>query len=167
MIRLSFPLLLVLLSAPLQLQADSYQYFIGKPHPGIVLPDRSGKQRSLEEWRERILVVNFWATWCQPCRREIPAFNRLQKEYADKVRFIGVAIDNSKAVETFIKQIPIHYPVLIGGLEGAAIAEAWGNESGALPYTVIVDAQGRISSIAAGMLSDEVLRRQLDKLLLR
>lgn len=93
-------------------------------------------------------------------------FNGLQAEYADEgVTFVGIAIDDDKAVKRFMELIPIDYPVLIGGMDAVTLSQNYGNLSGALPFTVFVDRQGNIGAIASGGLNEAVTRRQIDKLL--
>lgn len=133
--------------------------------PDFSLPDMQDKTHHVNEWDGKVLVVNFWATWCAPCRTEIPFFNTLQEKYADRgVQFIGVALDDKKAVERFMKIIPIDYPVLVGDDSAIPIAKSYGNLEGVLPYTVFVDRKGMIASIAQGGLSEEVTEKTLQKL---
>lgn len=147
-------------------QAGQEQAFLGKPQPRVSLPDMSGKMHNTWDWTGRVLVVNFWATWCAPCRKEIPMFNRLQELYgSDKIQFIGIAIDNKKAISKFLRTQSFSYPILVGDLEAVAITEDYGNEQGIMPYTVFVDAKGKIAAIAMGALTEKVTRQHLDKLL--
>ncbi len=123
------------------------------------LPDVEGKPRALSEWRGKLLVVNFWATWCPPCLEEIPEFNRIQSEYAAAgVQFVGVAVDELAAVQAYLAKNSGNYPHLIAGDEGVLLSGKLGNENGVLPYTVIVSSQGEVLRMHAGALSgDELL----------
>lgn len=122
--------------------------------PDFNLPDSSGVQHSISEWKGKILVINFWATWCPPCRREIPEFAALQKQYAaNGLVFIGIAIDERDAVEEYMKSITINYPILIGGNDGIVLANQMGNSVAAVPYTVIVNQGGQIIYRHPGELS--------------
>lgn len=149
-------------SSALQLSGGEPQWL-----PAVNLPDLSGKERTLDEWKGKTLVVNFWATWCPPCRKEIPAFNRIQQAYKDRgVQFIGIALDDSEAIEQFLKIIPIDYPVLVGGDDnGARAAHAFGNAEGVLPYTVFVTREGKIHSQVSGGLSESATEKTLNEML--
>ncbi len=140
--------------------------FVGKKRPEFTFKDLQGQPRSPANWDGKVVVVNFWATWCVPCRKEIPFFNALQKEYGDKgVQFVGIAIDDQKAVERFIQIIPIEYPVLIGNTAAIQTAQAYGNVAGALPFTAFIDRTGHIAAIATGGLTEAVTRRKIEELL--
>jgi thiol-disulfide isomerase/thioredoxin len=115
------------------------------PLPDFNLPDVSGNLHSISEWQGKILIINFWATWCPPCRKEIPEFIALQEQYSGKgMQFIGIAIDDQDAVEDYLVSTKINYPMLIGGLDGIALAHQLGNSIDAVPFTLIVDQQGQI-----------------------
>lgn len=138
---------------------------LGQLRPPITLNDLGNQKHSLDEWQGKILVINFWATWCTPCRDEIPMLNQLQADYAAHgVQFVGVGVDTSEAIRQFTKVVPIRYPVLVGGLESTQLVEQYGNISGTLPYTVFIDRKGIISTIANGPLSLAFTRRVLDKM---
>jgi len=124
--------------------------------PEVTLADRDGKPRSLSEWSGKPLVINFWATWCAPCRREIPMLNALAGELAPEgVEIIGIAIDFREDVLKYLEKMPIDYTVLIGEQDGMAAARAFGMESIGLPFTAFSDRQGRIATIHVGELHRE------------
>ena len=115
--------------------------------PPFALPDTAGISRHIKTWDGKVLVINFWATWCGPCLREIPIFIELQKKYGAKgVQFVGVAFDDMEAIQGFTNtaKIQFNYPILIGEDEAMTIAATYGNVIGALPYTVIINRQGKI-----------------------
>ncbi|NOT13058.1 MAG: TlpA family protein disulfide reductase [Methylococcaceae bacterium] len=115
------------------------------PLPAFNLSDLSGKQHDISEWKGKILIINFWATWCPPCKKEIPEFIALQNDYSDQgLQFIGVAIDNRNDVNEFLTTIKINYPILIAEDEGIALINKLGDTSGTVPFTVVVDPDGQI-----------------------
>jgi thiol-disulfide isomerase/thioredoxin len=132
--------------------------------PDVTLPDGSGTPQSLMNWKGRPLIINFWATWCGPCREEIPLLNTLRRERAaDKLEIVGIAIDEQQAVLKFAKEIGIEYPVLMGEQEGYEAAEKFGVASLVLPFSVFVDSQGRIVTLKVGELHPEQAAAILDR----
>lgn len=122
------------------------------------LIDTTGKSQALAQWRGKTLVVNFWATWCPPCREEMPAFSRLQtKHAANGVQFAGIAIDSADIVREFSIQYPTTYPLLIGGAEGVELTRQLGNPRLALPYTLIINPMGTVSFARLGGITEEEL----------
>jgi thiol-disulfide isomerase/thioredoxin len=121
--------------------------------PEITLADRDGAPRSLSEWDGKSLVINFWATWCAPCRREIPMLNALAHDTAaEGTAIIGIAIDFREDVLRYLESTPIDYAVLIGEQDGLDAARAFGMESIGLPFTAFTDRRGRIATIHVGEL---------------
>jgi len=130
------------------------------------MPDLAGTQTSLAQWRGKILVVNFWATWCVPCREEIPDFVRLQGEFGDKgVQFVGIAADQADKVTLFANEFRINYPLLIGSFGALDLAKHVGNRISALPFTVVLDRDGRLIHRQLGALKVEKLRSIFGELL--
>ena len=126
---------------------------IPERRPDITLADRDGKLRSLSEWDGKALVINFWATWCAPCRREIPMLNALASENRDRgVEVIGIAVDFREDVLQYLQKMPIDYTVLIGEQEGMDAARAFGIDTIGLPFTAFTDSKGRIATIQVGEL---------------
>jgi thiol-disulfide isomerase/thioredoxin len=133
---------------------------------GSTLNTLDGRPQPLAAWRGRILVINYWATWCAPCREEIPLFVRLQQEYAAKnVQFIGIAIDQADKVRDFAKEFKVDYPLLIAGLDAVELSRKAGNKAGVLPYTLVLDRSGKIAASLIGGISEARMRAQLDPLL--
>ncbi|MFH1819789.1 MAG: TlpA disulfide reductase family protein [Pseudomonadota bacterium] len=128
-------------------------------------PDAQGHPQPLSQWRGQVVVLNFWASWCAPCREEIPDFVSLRTQYRPKgVEFVGIAIDNSANVTQFLQRVSVNYPILIG--EGAAhnLARQLGNPSGALPYTIVLDRDGHIALSHLGRLPRATLEQALGKI---
>ena len=136
------------------------------PLPDIYLPDVSGKLHSISEWKGKVLVINFWATWCPPCLKEIPEFIALQEQYAAYgVQFIGIAIDDQDSVEEYLASAKINYPILIGGVSGIALAHQLGNGADAVPFTLVVNKQGQIIHQQPGEFTREKIMEVIKPLL--
>jgi len=132
----------------------------------LSLPDAAGKEQSIGQWRGKVVVVNFWATWCAPCREEMPEFVRAQTEFGSRgLQFVGIAVDQADKVEQFAKDLGLNYPTLIGGYGAVELSKTLGNRLAALPFTVIVDRQGRVVHTQLGPLKPSQLRSIVNKLL--
>ncbi|MBA2351430.1 MAG: TlpA family protein disulfide reductase [Burkholderiales bacterium] len=124
------------------------------------LPDLNGNQQKIEQWRGKVLVINFWATWCPPCLEEIPEFVKLQNKYGKQgLQFVGIAIDQKDKVETFADQNGVNYPVLIGEADAIDLSRKAGNRLGALPYTLIMNRAGQVVATELGGLTEAKLER--------
>ena len=120
--------------------------------PDVSLPDTRGVTHRLADWKGRALVVNFWATWCEPCRREIPLLRDLRREnHENGLEIVGIAIDHRESVAKYVREMRIDYPVLAGERGGLEAAQALGMEP-ILPFTVFADTQGRIVALKIGEL---------------
>lgn len=129
------------------------------------LNDPSGQPIALERFRGQPLVVNFWATWCAPCIKEMPELSRLHDEFASGgIRMLGIAIDSPTPVREFAARQPVSYPLVVGGLSGTELVRQFGNESAALPFTVLLAADGRIIWRHLGVVDAQVLRDQLARI---
>ena len=107
--------------------------------------DLAGHPRRLGEWRGKVLLCNFWATWCAPCREEIPLFIAARQKYAGLgAEFVGIAVDNAAKVREFTASFNIPYPILVANADGLELMRHLGNGSGGLPFTVIADSAGKI-----------------------
>ena len=131
------------------------------------LPDLNGKKHNLSEWRGKVIVLNFWATWCPPCREEIPLFIALQKRYGSGgVQLLGVATaDNKESVVAYRQSAGMNYPILIGDDDAMDIMARYGNRQGSIPYTVIIDRQGSIVARKLGAFDQTELMHVLGPLL--
>ncbi len=130
------------------------------------IKDLEGREHSLSEWGGKILVVNFWATWCPPCVVEIPAFIKLQADFGARgLQFVGIALDDPKAAAKFATERAINYPILVGDDDVARLMESLGNTIGALPYTVVFDRQGQIVHTHQGEWAPADARQLLEPLL--
>ncbi len=121
-----------------------------------------GQTNITEEWKGKLLVVNFWGSWCPPCVEEMPELEKLQWEFAQQnVLFVGIAIDSPPNVREFLKKTPVSYPIAMGGLNGSQIYQALGNTQGALPYTVIITPKGKVIYSKLGKISEDELRKAI------
>lgn len=134
--------------------------------PDFSLAEPDGTPRDIAEWNGRVMLVNFWATWCAPCRREIPLLIELQDELGERgLQVIGIAIDEAAKVAEFTDRYRLNYPVLVGEAEAARISERFGNELGVLPFTAFVDVNGRIVDRHRGEITRELAERIIEPLL--
>jgi thiol-disulfide isomerase/thioredoxin len=122
--------------------------------PDLTLPGLDGQLHALSQWRGHTVVLNFWASWCEPCRREIPLLKQLRREHAaDGVEVVGIAIDFRDAAQKYAHDSKIDYPVLVGEDGGYAAVAAFGMEP-VLPFTVFADGHGRIVNLKIGELRE-------------
>ncbi len=132
----------------------------------FTLPDLNGQQQQFSQWNDKVVLLNFWATWCPPCRREMPDFVEVYKQYKDKdFIVIGVGIDDEDRIADFVKKLAVNYPILVGGQSAMQVSYQYGNNSGALPYSIIIDKNGIIRFRAGGLISRNKLISQIEPLL--
>ena len=123
-------------------------------------PDLHGSNIQLTQYLGKPLVLNFWATWCPPCVKEMPELDALHTKYPD-VHFVGLAVDTAKNVETFVQKVQVAYPLLIAGHGGIKQMRELGNKNGGLPFTIVFDAEGRIYKQILGKIKPAELERYL------
>ncbi|MFZ4654189.1 MAG: TlpA family protein disulfide reductase [Methylococcaceae bacterium] len=132
-----------------------------------LLVDLEGKAHTLAEWKGRVVVLNFWATWCPPCREEMPDFTQIQSEFDRQgVSFIGIAIDDPLVVKAYLAEHPVNYPILVGGSDVPAWADRLGNEISALPFSVVLDRKGQQIHAHIGRFHHQQILEQVKPLLL-
>ena len=125
-----------------------------------------GKPANSENWRGKVLVINFWASWCPPCVEEMPALDRIAQEYASKnVLIVGIGIDSPSNIREFLQKTPVSYPIVLSGLEGSNLSKQMGNTQGALPYTVVVNSKGKSIYTKLGKISEEELKKAINSAL--
>jgi len=141
------------------------QTLIGSALPSYSLLGIDGVRENSAQWLGKVQLINFWATWCPPCKREIPALIKLQNDYRNQgLQVIGIALDNAEAVKQYAEEQGINYPVLVGDDDAVEVSVQLGNDMGILPYTVIVDQLGNISFIRYGEVDRESIENEITKL---
>jgi peroxiredoxin len=131
--------------------------------PEFSLRDRAGELKSIRTWQGKSLVINFWATWCGPCRREIPLLKQLQAERAAAgFQVVGVAVDHREDVLKFADEMQMEYPILIGEQDALTAAESFGIHVLGFPFTVFSDAKGRVVTVHLGELTAPQAKAILD-----
>jgi thiol-disulfide isomerase/thioredoxin len=125
------------------------------------LRDGAGTTHLMSEQRGKIVVVNFWATWCVPCVKEIPAFSKVHAAAAGRVAFVGLGIDSPDNIKAFTERFQPSYPLLAAGGPGTDLARAFGDDAGALPFTVVLDGTGRVIASHLGQVDEGTLQQWL------
>jgi peroxiredoxin len=126
------------------------------------LSDLSGQKQSLAQWKGKTLVVNFWATWCNPCVEEMPELSALQNTLSQKnIQIIGIGIDSTANITEFSSKHKIAYPLYVAETEGVEFARKFGNQAGGLPFTVLIEPTGEVKRSYLGRLKLEELKRDL------
>ena len=126
------------------------------------LSDPDGQPHSFAQWQGKALVINFWATWCAPCVEEMPELVELQTEIAPKnIQIIGIGIDTANNIKAFSAKYHISYPLYVAGISGTEVSRKFGNQSGGLPFTVLIDAKGEVRKTYLGRLKMAQLRADI------
>ena len=138
-----------------------------EPNPRVLyeatFPDLTGSPVALKRLLGRPVVANFWATWCAPCVEEMPQLDALSKSLPE-IQFVGIGIDTASNISQFVTKIPVSYPLYVAGHTGIALVRELGNAAGGLPFTVLLDAEGRIFDTILGKVSPEDLNAKIGRL---
>lgn len=135
---------------------------IGDAVPDTERPDLDGHPHSLAEWRGKLVLVNFWASWCGPCREEMPLLDATQKRLAGKgFQIVGIANDGAAATKAFLAKTPVGYPILVDDPDRGNLSELFGNTREVLPFTVLVGRDGRILARRPGNFTETTLETWL------
>jgi thiol-disulfide isomerase/thioredoxin len=142
------------------------EQMVGLKRPDYTLGSSTGARVSAADFDGKVVLVNFWATWCQPCREEMPMLAELYREHGDAgLEVVGIALDEVAAARGFAAELGIDYPILVGSTDVMAVVRLYGNVSGVLPYSVLVDRGGVIRWTRLGVLEEATLRREIGGLL--
>lgn len=148
---------------PLPAAASAPALAVGATRPDVSLPDPDGKKHSLSDWNGKLLLVNFWASWCGPCREEMPLLDRTQQHLAKQgLQVIGIASDSVDATRAFLHDFPVSYPILVDDPEhGGDVPTTFGDNRGVLPFTVLIGRDGRVLAQRFGNFSERSLQKWL------
>jgi len=136
---------------------------VGKMRPAFELKDLEGNLRHIDEWNGKVVLINFWATWCPPCKKEMPAFMQVYEQYKDQgFEIIGIALDDTDSVQDFVDTLGVNYTIMAAEHKGLELSRIYGNRIGALPFTVFVDRNGIITMARPGELS----KQQVEEIIL-
>lgn len=132
---------------------------VGAARADFERPDAAGQPHRIAEWDGRLVVLNFWASWCGPCRAEMPLLDRTAQRHAGQgLAVIGVAVDDAAATRDFLKDNPVGYPILVDEPQkGSDLSVTFGNNRSVLPYTVLIGRDGRILAQHFGSFSETLL----------
>lgn len=137
-----------------------------EPAPAFSVRTLEGRRLALHDLRGDVVLVNFWATWCAPCREEMPMLMELrEKHLASGFEVVGVALDDVQNARDFLAELGVAYPNLVGSTDVMVTLQQYGNTSGVLPYTVLVGADGTIRWTRLGVLDRGTLEREIEALL--
>jgi thiol-disulfide isomerase/thioredoxin len=138
---------------------------VGQTRPEFAMIDIEGNLRNIKDWDGQVVLLNFWATWCPPCLREIPDFIEVQHELAGHdFQIIGIAVDNEADVRDFVSTMAMNYPVMAGEMEAIELSQRYGNSIGGLPFSAFIDKNGKITHTITGELSKDRLKSILRQL---
>ncbi len=147
-------------------QPASNGVLLGNFRPDFQLGTNSGEFVSPADFSGKTILINFWATWCAPCRQEMPMLMDLQRTYKSAgLQVIGIALDDAQSVRNFVEAYGISYPILVGSEDVFATSAAYGNDEGVLPYSVLIDKTGVVRWQYAGIIQHEKISSLLSELL--
>ena len=134
-----------------------------KVYDNVIFLDKNDKKINIKEFNGNLLLLNFWATWCAPCREEIPELNEFSHKNKT-IQTIAIAIDDLESVNKFTKKIPIEYLSFIAENEGVQLSQSLGNERGVLPFSVIINPKKKIEKVFYGRLKLNQLNQALNSI---
>jgi thiol-disulfide isomerase/thioredoxin len=124
--------------------------------------DVFGHQQALKQWQGKVILVNFWATWCPPCREEMPELSKIQDKFRDQgVIVLGISTDDLEKTKSFIEGSPVSYPILVGDMNGLDLSQVLGNNRGILPYSLLIDQHGNIANVFQGRIDQALVEQTI------
>jgi thiol-disulfide isomerase/thioredoxin len=129
-------------------------------------PDEENKLQAMSQWHGKVLVINFWASWCSPCLEEMPMLDEFQADFgAKEVRIVGISVEDVDHLKAFSEELKVNYPLVAGDVEAMALAQSLGNDKGILPFTVVIDKSGKIVQTMFGLITKSMLEKAVTPLL--
>jgi len=137
--------------------------------PPLILSDLEGREHNLYDWHGKVIMLNFWATWCGPCQIEIPDFINYQANYADRgLQIIGIGLDEGRKLRNYVRTVGINYPILQADPElQYSLLKQWGNPLGVLPFTVVIGRDGHLIFMQQGVFNQEAFNSIVKPLLVK
>lgn len=130
--------------------------------PAFVLPGMDGKPHELAEWHGKVILLNFWASWCSPCQTEIRDLVAYQSQYAAQgLQIVGVGMDDETKLRNVQRTLGINYPVLLANTPGNPLMAGFGNRDGIVPYSVLISREGKVIYTHTGIITQEIFAEQV------
>lgn len=134
----------------------------GEHAQAFTLPGTDGKQHQLSEWHNKVVLLNFWASWCSPCQSEIRDLVAYQSKYgADGLQIVGIGLDDEKKLRNVQRSLEINYPVLLDNSPGNPVMRRFGNSAGVVPFSVLISREGEVVYTHTGLINEEIFAEQV------
>ncbi len=142
--------------------ADASETTTHKLAPAFTLPGMDGKPHELAEWHDKVVLLNFWASWCSPCQTEIRDLVTYQSQYAAQgLQIVGIGMDDETKLRNVQRTLGINYPVLVANTPGNPLMAGFGNRDGIVPYSVLISREGKVVYTHTGIITQEIFAEQV------